>query len=309
MGMSMSMSQVVIAFDFSDEARIALDQGIAIARQHGAEVTLVYVGVATEYPQAALLDLPDAVVSYSRIVDDYVATEKARLDELVAQISGQGITATGVLSEGSPARQILQLVSERSADLVITGTHGRTGLKRFFLGSVAEKVVRLSKTPVLVARPRADESQGLRRILVATDFSESAERALTTAIALGGPEATIDILHCWFLEPLSYPSYVPTQSGADLSMSLRKSIEGGAARQGAELLIRHQKAECTMEFHTKEAPPVHGIQDWLERRSYDLVVTGSHGRRGAARLLMGSVAEMTVRHSPCSVLVVHAGEG
>ena len=78
-----------------------------------------------------------------------------------------------------------------------------------------------------------------------------------------------------------------------------------ARKRGEELIARHHESACKMKFHTVEAPPSQGIQDWLESNQYDLVVTGSHSRRGAARLLLGSVAEMTVRHAPCSVLVVH----
>ncbi|MEM9492661.1 MAG: universal stress protein, partial [Myxococcota bacterium] len=68
---------------------------------------------------------------------------------------------------------------------------------------------------------------------------------------------------------------------------------------------RHRRSDVNLSFHQLEQDATHGIQSWLADHPCDLVVTGSHGRSGAARLLLGSVAEFTVRHSPCSVVVVH----
>ena len=301
----MNMKKILVAVDFSDESQVAVEQGLAIARQQGAELTLLYVGVAADQPVGIPTDAHDATTEYMRIVEEFVAGERRQLDEHVARISGQGVKVSSAMLDGVPARRIPVAATDLSADLVITGTHGRTGIKRVFLGSVAERIVRHCTTDVLVARPRAKE-RGLERILVATDFSDISEHALETAVALASPGAVIDVLHCWYLAPLSYPYYAPTRSAAELAVSLRDSIAGDAARRGAKLIARHQNAGCTLHFHNTEATPVQGIQDWLDEHEYDLVVTGSHGRRGASRFLLGSVAELTVRHAPCSVLVAHA---
>lgn len=311
----MNFDKVLIAVDFSDESQVAVAQGTTIARRHGAALTLAYVGEAADseahvpadmFPAASESDdTSDTMAAYLRVVDEYVASERQLLDQLAVQISDTGIKAESMLLDGPPARSLIDAGAESSADLIVTGTHGRTGLKRFFLGSVAERVVRHSECAVLVARAREDRSADMRRILVATDFSESAEQALAAALSVATDDAEIDILHCWYMAPLSYPYYAPTRSVEDLAISLRKSIAGDARKRGEALIAKYQKTGCKLRFHTVEAPPSQGIQDWLEQNPYDLVVTGSHSRTGAARLLLGSVAEMTVRHAPCSVLVVH----
>lgn len=313
----MNIDQVLIAVDFSDESRVAVAQGATIARRHGAELTLAYVSEAAHgeahLPAATLPEASEPAAGpqstsmreYMRVVAEYVANEHRQIDQLAIQISDTGVTTTARMLDGSPARRVIETAAELSVDLIVLGTHGRTGVKRFLLGSVAERVVRHSACAVLVARARAERSADMRRILVATDFSDSAEQALVAAQALAAPDADIDVLHCWYMAPFSYPYYAPTQSVEDLTRSLRESIASDARKRGAALLARHQKSGCKMTFHTVEAPPSLGIQDWLEAKSYDLVVTGSHGRRGAARLLLGSVAETTVRHAPCSVMVVH----
>jgi nucleotide-binding universal stress UspA family protein len=102
-----------------------------------------------------------------------------------------------------------------------------------------------------------------------------------------------------FIEPV--PA-VEAQMGA-----AREELAANAARQGQALMARHRRADVTMHFQAAESNPAQGIVDRVSQSSspYDLIVMGSHGRRGFRRWLLGSVAEKTVHHVPCSVLVVH----
>lgn len=104
---------------------------------------------------------------------------------------------------------------------------------------------------------------------------------------------------------MSYPYLAPTKSAMDLMAPLRDSIISGAESLAKKLIATHQQPGVTLAFHQTEASPAAGIQSWLEQSPYEIVITGSHGRRGPARFLLGSVAELTVRHAPCSVMVVH----
>jgi nucleotide-binding universal stress UspA family protein len=190
---------------------------------------------------------------------------------------------------------------ELGADLVFTGTHGRTGVGRFLLGSVAERVVRLSSAPVVVTRGEAPRG-GYRRILVPTDFSEAADAALEMALRVAHAEAEIVLLHCWSLTTVA-PTYVAEPSGA-VTQSLRTAVAEGADAAAARLIARHR--DRSIDFVRLESPAAAGIQNHLENAGpWDLVALGSHGRRGVQRWLLGSVAELTVRHAPCSVLVMH----
>ena len=301
----MSLEKVVVAVDFSPESDVAVQQALALARQHGAGLTLLHVGMLPDRPVGVPESMQPTLDHYMQIVEDHLQSDRQRLAELRTRISGQGAEISHMVCDGHPAGAIARAAEELKADLVVTGTHGRTGLRRFRLGSVAERVVRTAGCNVLVSRARDADAHGFRRVLVATDFSASADDALDTAVALVAPGTDIDVLYCWYLEPISYPYYAPTTAALEVTTSIRTTLVESSEEQGRRLLERYRDAPVKLSFHLLEAAPAQGIQQWLESRDYDLVVTGSRGRRGVTRWLLGSVAEMTVRHAPCSVLVVH----
>lgn len=301
---TMSIKKILVAVDFSDESEVAVHQALDIARHVGASLTLLHVGSVPDKPEGIPPSMHATVAEYMRIVDEYLAEDRRKLEELRERLAGQGVEVSHMVIDGIPDKGICKAAEQMGADLIVTGSHGRTGVKRFFLGSVAERVVRLGTTHVMVARPVDSAAGGYRRVLVATDFSEMSERALDLGIAMAASGGVVDVLHCWYLPPMSYPYYAPTKAASDLVTSIRDSISAGNEDLGKQLLARHGN-DRILNFHQLEAAPAQGIQEWLEQHEYGLVVTGSHGRRGAARLLLGSVAEMTVRHAPCSVLVVH----
>lgn len=302
----MHIENIVVAVDFSEESDVAVNQAMDIARRHGAHVTLLHAGIVPETPLAVAASMQSTVNEYTKVIAEHLAEDRRRLEEMRERIAGQGTQVSHMVVDGIPDKSIIQAVAELSPDLVLLGTHGRTGIRRFLLGSVAERVVRHVERHVLIARP-GDSRGGYKRVLVATDFSDNAERALEIGMSMSASDATVDLLHCWYMPPLSYPYYTPTKSGADLMTSMRQSINTSNRELGQALVDKHQCDGRTLSFHQIEATPTRGIQEWLEQHDrYDLVVTGSHGRRGASRWLLGSVAEVTVRHAPCSVLVVHA---
>jgi nucleotide-binding universal stress UspA family protein len=185
------------------------------------------------------------------------------------------------------------------ADLSITGTHGRSGLSRFLMGSVAERVVRHYHRNVMVARPGAEHKRAFERILVPTDFSPDAEDALRLALVLIAPGGTIELFHAWD---------TPPELALEWTGPILDELAEDANQAGEELLKRYQSSERTIVFESVRAGAVTGIEQRLHEREYDLVVMGSHGRRGIKRFLLGSVAEKIVRHAPCSVIVVHHRE-
>ena len=306
----MTLEKILAAVDFSDEADVAINHAIRVARRTGAHLTLVHVGVVPDQPVGVPGAMHTTVAEYLRLAREDLAVDRKRLAEIRERVSGQGVEVSHMVIDGIPDQGIRRAADEIGADMIIMGTHGRTGIKRFFLGSVAERIVRLSEKHVMVARAGGNSEGGFHRILVTTDLAEQADLTVDLALALAADGGTVDVLHCWHLPPMSYPYYAPTKSASDIVTSLRESVVSGTARLGNELIGRHRDSRATLEFHQLEEAPAHGIQRWLEEHDgYDLVVTGSHGRRGPARLLLGSVAEFTVRHSPCSVLVIHSGKG
>lgn len=142
------MKRIMCATDFSDAGQVAEAQAIALARAFGAELVYVHVNVETPlYGEAAF-----AMADVERV---YEAQRRWAHDTLRARASAaeqSGVRTRFVLRSGVPHEQIVAACAEEGADMLVIGTHGRSGLNRFLMGSVAERVVRSASCPVLTVR-------------------------------------------------------------------------------------------------------------------------------------------------------------
>ncbi len=147
--MTFPWKKVLCPIDFSEPARAALRTAVEITRQFGAELTLFH---AYELPGYTLPE--GSVVASPKMLQDLADQADAHLLEWKKLAEGWGAqpvrTAKGI---GEPALEVVELAREMGADLVVVGTHGRTGLRHALLGSVAERVVRRSGCPVLTVHP------------------------------------------------------------------------------------------------------------------------------------------------------------
>lgn len=144
-----------------------------------------------------------------------------------------------------------------------------------------------------------------RTIVVGTDFSEQAEAAIAYAVALAGRlDARVRVVHGWQLPPmfLPVPEAAPVVYPAQLAAQLQTDAE--AAMQ--HLVERHRAAHVPIEGAVVGADPRDAVLAQAAAGHAELIVVGTHGRRGFQRALLGSVAEAIVRHAPCPVLVVRA---
>lgn len=284
----MNIQQIIVGTDFSPESEVAAKHALHIARLTGANVTLVHASPVVEPPSRSLAS------QWADMLQSQRTSSQERLDALRTWMSGEGLLVSRELVEDAPDAALTDRAAALGADLVVVGTHGFTGLTHLLLGSVAEKVIRHAHTSVLVARPGESLNSGYRHILVPTDFSDSADHALAMATTLAAEGARIDVWH-WWHSPYGGPVPEPE--------ALRQEIDSSTRAAGEDLLERYRNPRYQISFHTGEAPTRLGIQHELTGGDYDLVITGSHGRRGLTRWLLGSVAESTARHAPCSVLV------
>lgn len=232
------------------------------------------------------------------LIEQMRAQSEAELQHLADELRDEGTSTAVRIERGDAADAIVRVAGEEQVDLVVTGTKGLTGFKRFFLGSVASKVARMSPVPVLVTRGTVTDFQ---RILVGTDFSPSSERALALAVASAAPGASIDVCHVW-QEPGGLDAVAVDDA---LLAEMRHDMVENATVRGNALLQRHQDERVSLHFVLRYGPVASTLQDMLETGAYDLVALGTHGYRGLERFLLGSVAENTVRYAPCSVMVVH----
>ena len=142
--------KILVPVDFGEPSRRALEVAIDLAKQNRAALTVLHVFDVP--PSYAGMDL-----SPMHLLAPMWASVQEELDSTLAKVKAELPDATQGMARGVPWREILAVIERTHPDLVVVGTHGRTGLERVFLGSVAEKVVRLSPAPVLTVPPTRDD--------------------------------------------------------------------------------------------------------------------------------------------------------
>lgn len=290
----MSLDHIIVATDFSPESEAALRHGVHIARSSGATLQVVHVVETPTVEEGLESSQPaiehwrgDSVAQLERELEPY-AEEKIRIEREVVEAP-------------STAEGLQKVIDARSADLTIVGCTGRSGVKEMLLGSTACKVVRTVETNVFVARGDTPHEKGYERILIPTDFSESADEALELALALAARNAQFDIVHFWRVPEATRIDEYATM----VIQAVGKSVE----ERGRKLLDSFKKSAPDSRFLSVQASPERGIDDKLDEGSYDLVVVGSYGRSKLRRWLLGSVAEHTARTAPCSVAIARPDRG
>ena len=301
----MELRKIVVGVDFSTASDAATSEAVALAHHTGAELVLVHVGAVLD---STLGDAPAGLVAeWEQVLHRRTEEDRGRLATLRDQLAAQDVDVSTEVVDGYPDSGLVDAAKKLGAELIVIGSHGRSGLRRLLLGSITEKVVRLADACVLVSRPGGNYTGGYHHLLVPTDFSAHAEEALRMARTLAAHGAIIDLVHYWQLQPITF-GYEGSLMAAGTSLpELRQSIIQDAERACRDLVERYQRDDMTLRWELVENGASHGIADRAREdgRHYDVIVMGSHGRRGFRRLMLGSTAEATVRHAPCSVMVVH----
>ena len=297
----MNITTIVVGVDLSVSSDQALDRAVALAQLHGAELVLVHA-------QADDAPIEGATSETLRQLGEVSAAmrveEAKRLAERVLSIQARGLTVQTKSAAGPAGEVVARVATERHAELIVVGTHGRTGISRFLLGSAAQSILRHAPCDVLVCRAPASGTPFLRPI-VATDFSPAAARALDHAAMLTAPGATIEVVHAWQLPVGSWGASI-LGAGRFPWSTVRDAVLSAAQTQADKLVARYVDPGHPIHVELVQGPPASVITHAAERRACDLIAIGTHGHRGFRRLLLGSVAESTIRHAPCSVLVTHS---
>lgn len=245
------------------------------------------------------LHAPGARVTLLRVVPQADELESAALvlEEARERLEASGACATARVVVGEPGARIAQVAGESGASLVVLSTHGRSGVARAVLGSVAEEVLRLSPVPVLIANPLAlgtREELPIRKVLVAMDGSTPA-LALAPAVEIARLHgAELVILHSVDVSWSHYPPPVARPRE-------RAFAEAFTARELERLDVRARSLIV-------EGPPADRILAAVESEKADLLAITSHGRSGVARWYHGSTADSVIRGCRCPVLVVRTAE-
>jgi nucleotide-binding universal stress UspA family protein len=300
----MNLRKLLVGIDFSPLSDAALAHAMRIAERHHAEIILAHAGTVIDPAETALAPESAALVEYQKILLDHQADSRARLAAKAREVTALGLRASELLLDGFADSALVDGAEKVDADLVVLGTHGRTGLQRLLLGGVSERVVRLCRRHVLVTRAGGAPEGGYRNVLVATDFTPLGERSLDAAVSLCEPGGVVEVMHAWHL-PAFTGGLVPGPMSDAALEPVRTSVEQGARDKLDAMIAARAERGVGLQITVVNQPPARAITERAEAGGHDLVVLGGHGRRGLRRWILGSVAEATVRHAPCSVLVIH----
>jgi len=274
--------RILCPIDFSPGSEHA--QRIAIRLAHETNAPLALVHAWSVPAVATATDMPVASDSLQGLLDD---AERGLTDALDEARRGGVTHIKAQLVSGPAAERILELAEP--TDLIVMGTHGRTGLARLLLGSVAETVVRHARCSVLVARRHV--ASHFHHILVPVDFSDCSRRALDEAGELASRSgASVTLLHV--LDP---PEVYRQDQDEDLQSTGRLDDWGD--------LVEARTARQVTRLMRTGSPAPQVLSTVAEDPSVDLIVVGSHGRTGLQRMLIGSVAEKVMRHATRPVMI------
>lgn len=306
----MEIRRVLVPTDFSDRAERALPHALWLAEEFGAELHMLHAMVlhgddpgGKAGGERAFPDLDDAYRQLRSWADQ-------RLQETAADLDRSDVRVVRAQERGiAAAPTIVEYANDNDVDVVVMATHGRRGVRRMLLGSVAEEVLRTAGCPVLTVRPDGndrpdgpDEVGGPpEKILVPVDFSEHSDLALASAGALARRfGAELDVLHV--IAELGVPD--PYFADAAELRALTKAARDRVPEALAERVDRVLGEDVAAGTHMEVGTPPAAIAEFAGEQGSDMIVVGSHGRTGVERVFLGSVAEGIVRRAPCPVLTV-----
>ena len=282
----MTLRTILHPTDCSDSAARALEVAARFAATHRAELLILH---------AELLH-GDTARETAEALEEYVASAR----RLLRSLAGQDAPGVQVVHARTYFAHdaILQAATERHADLIVMGTHGRRGFSRLLLGSNAERVLRQAPCHVLTVRGDAalPTGAGFEALLVPVDFSDCSRRGLDEAMSLAAnANATIHIVHVIEpLPPLYYAGNVWTRF--ELDGDLRVRVE--------ERLRTWTGDPPGARYVVREGHAAVEIARAADDRNVDLVVMSNRGASGVEWLLVGSVTERVCRMATVPVLTV-----
>ncbi|PSQ82288.1 MAG: universal stress protein [Bacteroidetes bacterium QS_1_63_11] len=289
----LSIRRILWPTDFSSGAERAFPYAVALASWHEAELHVLSVREPEAVDADGSQSHPLSQDALTRLLmDDGEPPQHVDLDTLsVVQEQRKGDSAP---------ETIVSYADEHDMDLVVAGTHGRRGLRRLLIGSVAEEVLRTAPCPVLTVRDEDDSTPAwvVRNILVPIDFSDASLNALRHAKQLALTHgAQITLLHA--VEEVVYPSAYGIEPANLPGPQVIGRVEANLADLArTEIGYEHVMVQANLGY----APST--ILDYTQEHEVDLITIATHGRSGLERMLLGSVTERVVRRAPAPAFVV-----
>lgn len=289
----MKLEKLLFPTDFSETADHAFKQAVALALARQAKLHIFHgVLLHSEDPHHLQTALKDYVEHLEKEALGLLAKKSSELE-------GKGLRVEISTARAfSPYDAIAEKAEELEPELIVMGTHGRTGVGKLLLGSVAEKVLRHAPFNVLTLRKDAaiaGESDGLQRVLVPVDFTDFSRRALEAARSLVSDQGSLTVVHVVAspIHPSFYAGGITDlfQVDPDLPNRIRGNLEDWLGDRPGEIVVTEGDAAAE-------------ILKTAEKTRAELIVMGTRGLSGLDHILMGSVTERLVRTSKVPVLTI-----
>jgi nucleotide-binding universal stress UspA family protein len=302
---------LLVPLDGSTFGEHALPLALSLARKAGATVHLAHVHQVAPPPTVAGFTMLDSLDLHLRQDEQaYLADATRRIREQV------DLPVDNALLDGEVAPALREFGAKKKVDLIVMSTHGRGALGRFWLGSVADDLLREPPSPVLLihpqeGRPDIRREVPLKSILITLDGTPLSEQAIESAFMVGQPfESRVTLVRV--IKPVIRPTYLPegtsvagiTHSVLEEIHTLQETTRSEAVEylEGIARKLRPRGIEVATRVVIDENPASAILRE-AQFCKADLIVMETHGRRGLKRMFLGSVADKVVRNGNVPVLL------
>lgn len=296
------IAKILCPVDFSEFSREALEHAVALAHWYGAELSVLHVFAIPSVPIPAA-GFPVESLTPMNISAGGIADE---LEDFAGAVIGStDITWKALVSPGMAAAvEIARQAEKMPADLIVMGTHGRSGFDRLLLGSVTERLLRVATAPMMTVPPRSKTSESVRyrAILCPIDFSGESMQALQYALSLAQEaDARLTLLHV-------VEGFLDEPDAQDLRdvniLTYYEQLEQRAGQRLAAAVPDEARVWSRPTEQVVKGKAYHQILRIAKEDNYDLIVMGVRGRGTLDRLAFGSTADRVIRQAHCPVLTI-----
>jgi nucleotide-binding universal stress UspA family protein len=300
--MKIDFDRILCATDFSDFSNRTLFYGISLANEFNAKLFVCHI-----VDQPSIAAYSEAYIDPTDQKKDAFNYAKKILDPF---FEPHALTWELSIRIGQPTDEILGLAQEKKIDLVIAATHGRSGIKRFIIGSVTERLIRKLKCPLLVVNSLEqghilDNKNGvpLKKILVGCDFSTDSKRAFQVGLSLAQDfQSELHLVH--IIEP---PIYSDLVASASVDTEFQDLLQRRLTEKFDHMMPKDAHNWCSVKTSLIDGNPFEELIHYADNHQVDLIVLGIRGHGLVETMLVGSTTDRVIRKAPCPVLCVSPG--
>ncbi len=321
--------KIMCAIDFSDFTNLTLSYGQSMAKEFDASLTLCHVVSNMVLMSSA----GQAYIASEKIEAERREDAEFRLKEIAENLDKD---CDIIVSTGHPADEIARIAGESGMDMVVAATHGGSGVKRFLVGSVTDRLVKILTCPVMVLHGDAlpdvlpgDQKKLLNRVLVGCDFSPDSSLAFQYGLSLA-QEFETELFLAHVVRPtehveFSSADYIKVQEGDYLGwdrsdyLGLTKNanepdgrrkdtLMHRLERQLANMVPEESRHWCTPITAVLEGEPYKELLAFAESKKVDLIVLGVRGHSLLEKFLVGSTTDRVISRAECPVLAVRQND-